>query len=125
MQGVPGSGKSTLAKELALKYNATICSTDKFFEENGIYKFDPKKLSDNHAKNLNKAKELMELKLNVIIDNTNIYKKHAKPYIDIAKKLNYEILIIRTTGRYNNIHGVSNEKVEQMISAMENLTELI
>ena len=126
MQGVPGSGKSTLAKELAVEHDAVICSTDDFFyDENGEYKFSVQSLGENHRKNLDKAKKLMNQNINVIIDNTNILKIHAKPYIDYAKEKNYEIVIVRCNGQYQNIHGVPELKILELSEKMEELEELL
>lgn len=49
MRGVPGSGKSTVAQLLTNK--DFIHSTDDYSYVNGVYKFNPMKLQENHEKN--------------------------------------------------------------------------
>jgi predicted kinase len=74
---VPGSGKSTLARQLASAVeNSVICSTDAYFTTpEGVYVFDPKLLSANHAKNFRRAQALMDEGRTVVVDNTNIQVK--------------------------------------------------
>ena len=52
MRGIPGSGKSTTAKKIAGE-TGKIHSTDNYFMVDGEYRFDPKKLKENHEANYN------------------------------------------------------------------------
>ena len=122
LQGVPGSGKSTLAKIIQNNSpNVKICSTDDFHMENGEYKFKPKLLSTYHDLNLQQAINLLDNKFTVIVDNTNILRKHARPYAEFASKQNIPIVFIRVSGEFKNIHGVPEDKIKMMKSSMEDL----
>jgi len=122
MQGHSGSGKSTLAKQIAKVIDAEIFSTDELFIVNGVYKFDPSKLGFFHKKNLDNCIAAMKRGVNVVCDNTNIRQWEAKGYVEAALDLGFEVKFIRATGNFQNVHGVPNDKVEQMRARLEDLT---
>ncbi|MBI3632964.1 MAG: ATP-binding protein [Candidatus Vogelbacteria bacterium] len=134
MQGVPGSGKSTVAKQLAGNhgYRSAIHSTDEYFMENGVYRFDSTKLSENHRKNLEafkkSLKELPEPPFYtaiVVCDNTNIKRKDRQPYIDAAVAEGYIVAIVTMphpspeVAAARNKHGVPVEVIKRMIANWE------
>ncbi|VDN21225.1 unnamed protein product [Gongylonema pulchrum] len=104
MRGVPGSGKSHLASELLTGTNGAIFSSDNYFMRDGVFHFDPSKLEEYHQKNfkegwalfqIDRTKEAMVKGVKpVIIDNTNIYVTHMRPYIMQAVKNSYEIYFV-------------------------------
>lgn len=134
MQGAPGSGKSSVAEALQFhseRYTGDaciICSADYYFIDGktGKYNFDASKLPEAHEACRKDAFELLREGVGVvIIDNTNIYKKHAAPYISMARHYGYKVQIIRCVGEWKNVHGVPEEKVKQMRAQMEDLTPLL
>jgi NEDD4-binding protein 2 len=126
MRSLPGGGKSTLAKELAIKHNGVIHSTDEYhmryitgqYPNNGVWKyiFQPDKLHQYHKQNIAAATNAMCCGANaVIIDNTNIKFEEMKPYILSAFLFDYEVEMVEpdTPWRYDaeecskrNTHGV-------------------
>lgn len=133
-RGFPGSGKSTLAKELALKFNGTIYSTDEYhmryitgkYPNNGVWKyiFQPDKLHQYHQQNISAASNAMCCGAEaVIIDNTNIRFEEMKPYILTGFVFNYTVEMIEpdTSWRYDieectkkNTHKVPLEAIKRM-----------
>lgn len=101
MQGIPGSGKSTLAKTIADKNNAIIFSTDDYWwkrvDDNVIYAWDASKIGEAHRWNQQRtAKEMMATDGgDIVIDNTNIRRKDAQPYMTLAKIFDYDIVVVR------------------------------
>lgn len=103
MQGVPGSGKSTVAKMLQASIYASndgrtvsVRSTDDLFMVDGDYKFDQAKLGGYHSKNVWLTERDCQVGVDVIIiDNTNVKPRDAKAYIDLARKYNYTVTVIR------------------------------
>jgi predicted kinase len=102
MQGIPGSGKSTLARTIQdqlmadtlRSVSSVILSTDEYWGEN--YEFDPSKLGETHAWNQRRCVEWMQSKTSYIfVDNTNIKKSHAEPYIVLAEVFGYEVTVVR------------------------------
>jgi len=122
MQGHSGSGKSTLAKVIAEVLDAKILSTDNFFMYDGEYHFDPLLLSKAHKWNQNLAQVEANLRQNVVIDNTNIRKWEASPYVKTGVDAGYTIKFVRATGNYQNTHGVPDEVVQRMKDNMEDLS---
>ena len=122
MRGISGSGKSTIASVLAERNNGIICSTDDYFIVDGEYKFDPSKLAENHQKNFERFKELLEKgEETIIVDNTNLKYWEAKNYIKEAKKHNYRVMVMNIIPPEDpkvlaerNSHGVPLEVIEQM-----------
>ncbi|KHN74022.1 NEDD4-binding protein 2-like 1 [Toxocara canis] len=137
MRGVPGSGKSYLARELLSGTNGVIHSTDDYFTENGVYTFDATKLQEFHQRNFKEARKSMSdgVKL-VIIDNTNIYSIHMKPYVTQAIKFMYEVYFVEPQTQWKtkawecarfNTHAIPEEKISYLLETFEivSLTEMI
>ncbi len=128
MQGPSGGGKSTLAnthiKPLleAMGHTVRICSTDDQFKVDGVYRFDPTKLTAYHAINQKLAAEALERGESVIVDNTNLARWEAKPYVQVAHRLGIPVSFHHVDGNYKNVHGVPDGKVELMRSRVEPLT---
>lgn len=92
LRGVSGSGKSTLAKKLV--GDGIILSTDDYFMKNGLYDFDAKKLGKYHRLNQEKTEQSMINGITpIIIDNTMSNPWEAKPYVNLADKYDYRVII--------------------------------
>ena len=103
MRGISGSGKSTLSQQIVSDaeendHSHALLSTDRFFMNNGVYKFDPSKIVENHGRNLEEAIWNLRNGTNhVIIDNTNLMHAHMKPYVKAAQEHGYEV-------KFHDIH---------------------
>ena len=124
--GVPGSGKSTKAEFIKNLYKNTHCKTliehfeaDMFFMKDGEYKWNPKQLPNAHEWCKKSVEHAMSIGHDVIVSNTFITAKERKPYFDLAKAYKYNIQVIECTGTYQNIHGVSEKKVEALRAKYE------
>jgi hypothetical protein len=128
-QGVPGSGKSTRALQMK-KYadqhwerTLVICEADSFMtDSNGKYSYDASKIASCHSQALLLAKRAMQNGHHVAVANTCIRRWECKEYVREAAALDYDIQFIRCDGCYPNVHGVPQDKVEQMRKNMETLT---
>jgi len=109
LRGLPGSGKTTLAKQIANNYGLIFSTNDYFYQKDGSYKFNAKKLKDAHFWNQDRATHAMSKnKPLIIINNNHIRKWEARPYIEVALKYNYDIEIIETdTPWRNNINELA------------------
>jgi len=126
-RGIVGTGKSTIVNKIkdSLEKNSfsyEICSTDEFFIKNGEYKFDINKIQENHLKNQDKFfNALKEQKDVVICDNTNISSWEAKPYYNMAKSLNYKVILLDFEPRSledilkNQTHNVPEDIIKDML----------
>ena len=96
MRGVSGSGKSTMAEKIAAEQCfALLFSTDDYFMVEGEYRFDPKRLREYHAANVDRTKNAMLDKCPcIIIDNTNTQAWEMKPYVELAIEYGYSVNIV-------------------------------
>jgi len=115
IRGLPGSSKTTKALEI-LSENPDFVhfEADMFFMKDGKYCFDQEKLPQAHEWCINSACDAMYYGKSVIVANCFIKKRDMKPYLEIAKQLNYEIEILTREGNYGSIHDVPDEVMERM-----------
>lgn len=95
MRGIPGSGKSFLAE---LMNQNGVFSTDQYwYDEEGIYRFDPVKLQEAHEQNRAQVERMLARfdHGTYIVDNTNIGTRDVAPYFDLAVKYGAEISIVQ------------------------------
>lgn len=119
--GPSGAGKTTRAKELMRQkgikhhYEADMLMIDR----NGDYAFNPRKLKECHNWCQKATERAILLGEAVIVSNTMTMKWEAEPYVDIAKKNGYSVIIEHLTTEYKNIHDVPQEIVEKMKARRE------
>ena len=117
IRGLPGSGKSTIAKLLS---GYEHFEADQFFySEDGRYDYDPTKVKEAHADCNRRVREALTQGKNVVISNTFTRIFEFEPYLKMCKEFNIEPNIIEARGRFNNIHGVSEETILKMKSRWE------
>lgn len=103
MQGISASGKSFITdciREYCSRYHgpSAIFSTDSlWYDSDGIYQFDPKRLGEMHKKNQERVRNAMSCERpihHIIVDNTNTTQREAQPYLDLAKEFGYTVQVI-------------------------------
>ncbi len=128
MCGLPGSGKSTLAKQLAAQHKAVICSADDYYTQNGVYRFDPRRLTEAHAYCQDQTRDQLMMGLPVVVDNTSLKREHRLPYITMAREYGakWQIVIPTTPWRWNPLvcqarctHKVPLAEIEKMLAEFE------
>jgi predicted kinase len=129
LQGVSGSGKSTYAKNLAEKlelgFFSKIVSADNHFTSNGVYSFDPTKLTEADASCFRQfihACSYDNANL-VIVDNTNTTPTEIAPYVLGAHAFRYDVKIVRLIGSLalfesRNTHKVPRNTIEKQYRQM-------
>jgi predicted kinase len=126
MQGAQGSGKSHMAAILRrlMGLHTVIISTDHYFTDmaTGAYNFDPSKLGQYHKFTQEWCQRLLDSGRDIIVDNCNSCQWEAKPYVAMAVAAGYSIEFVRCDGRYPNVHGVPDDKVQMVRDRMETLT---
>ena len=111
-RGPPGSGKSTSAKILFPKHQ--LVEADQYFYIGNSYHFDPNMLSEAHSWCLWKFKTCVEKGVPVVVANTFTRAWELQGYFQIVP----DLTVIRCNGYFGNIHGVPEDKVEQMRNRM-------
>ena len=130
LRGLSGSGKSTICKAILSVYpNAVHCSADHYFEKDGEYKFDAKKLSYAHTECQQKAAEACAKGASVvIIDNTNVRRWEMRCYKELARQEGYVVLVAipKTPWCFNavelalkNSHGVGIDVIRAKLEQFE------
>lgn len=111
LRGIPGSGKSTLAHQLT----NNVVEADMFMYEDGKYNWSGDKLYMAHKKCFETVENMMKENITPIaVSNTFIKIKEYKPYVELANRFNYEVIIKICDGNYQNIHNVPTETIERM-----------
>ncbi len=115
IRGLPGSGKSTFASEFR-NFHRIHIEADDYFYENGLYKFNPEKLSEAHKWCQDKTREWLGLETSVVVSNTSTTEKEVKVYEDIAKEYDANFISLIVENRHGNgsIHGVPEETMDRM-----------
>ena len=117
IRGLPGAGKSSLADTLLDLGNTYHVEADMFFTMNtGNYLFDGSKLKDAHGWCQDTVIQHLINGYSVIVSNTSTTEKEVKVYQDIAEKYNAKFISLIVENRHEgvNIHGVPEEKLQQM-----------
>ena len=119
MRGAPGNGKSSIVSEIVAGLEPGtygVCSADHhFYDRHGVYKWEERQLRKAHDFCYRTCSAYMLQEKQVIfIDNTNIKRNHYEKYIAAAKKQGYTVMQCVPHHHYENIHGVKDDKVEEM-----------
>jgi len=128
MRGLPGSGKSTTAKQITRK-RGLVYSSDDYFMENGEYKFKASKLKDAHVWNQQRTEDAMKREEGlIVIDNTNVRKWEAKPYVKLAVDYGYKVQFVEPETPWKrdvselvkrDSHGVPENIIQRMSDQWE------
>jgi len=114
IRGLPGSGKTTLANSMNSYRHL---EADQFLEVNGEYVYDASKVKLAHDWCVSTAKECLEQGLNVVVSNTFVRLWEMQRYIDHG----FPFRIIEMKEKYQNIHGVPQEKIDLMAKSWQEL----
>lgn len=106
VRGLPGSGKSMLSDQLKDTYggDSVIYSTDDYFlDDSGEYKLKLNRIKVAHLWNQNRTVDAMkEGKKTIIINNCNVRRWEAKPYVQAAVKFGYAVEILEPNTVWKN-----------------------
>lgn len=126
--GPSGIGKSTLAEALVDKMGGVWRESDTYFidEETMEYKWDPAKLALAHGWCRQEVEDFMIAgSEHIVVSNTFTRVWERKPYIDLAIKYGYEVVIIHMGGLMPkrlaelSTHKVPVSTIERMVERYE------
>lgn len=130
LSAVPGAGKTTWIKDQPWFHRSVTYSADHFFLKDGVYQFDPAKLSEAHGQCLRQFAEACQPKRYgnperpvLVVDNTNTTAIEIAPYYSIAKAYGYEVTLVTLwcdpeVAFKRCIHGVSHDSISRMSARM-------
>ena len=127
VRGLPGSGKSTFAEAL-VGSDFLVCEADKYFMQDGEYKFDGSKLKEAHESCRNTVETYMKDSLvndqfyrEIAVSNTFTQEWEMQPYFDLAKQYDYMVFTIIVENRHGGVnqHGVPDEALTRMKDRFE------
>jgi len=126
IRGLPGSGKSTLAETFAYRDGqADIFEADQFFHRpDGTYVFEQDRIKMAHEDCQRRVEDRLnsdDYRMLLKVANTFTQNWEMKPYFELAAKHKCKIHVITCEGDYENVHGVPEEKVQQMRERWEPL----
>jgi len=117
LRGVPGCGKSTVSRNIAGD-SGVVCEADNYFVgEDGIYRYDPKKIGLAHGWCLDITRNAMESQIPVVVlSNTNTDPLHFKKYEVLAEIFGYTVfhLIVENRHGGKDSHNVPEESLRRM-----------
>jgi translation initiation factor RLI1 len=114
IRGVPGSGKTTKAKSMS---GYVHLEADMYFDVKGKYVYDPSKIKEAHDWCVAAAAKSLQAGKSVVVSNTFKNVWEMKRYVDLG----FSFQVIEMNGSWPNVHGVPENKVEQMKKNMEQL----
>lgn len=112
IRGLPGSGKSTLARSMM---GYTHIESDMYFDKNGKYVFDGKKVPASHAWCLAQTKAALARGEHVVVSNTFVCLWEMESF----KNLGYSYQVMTATGSFPNHHGATPDLIGRMRSKWE------
>lgn len=119
IRGIPGSGKSSFAEILlANQVVDDVVEADNYFVNEGKYCFNPCKLKEAHKWCKDYTRTALDRGYSIAVSNTSTTEKEVETYRKIAEECSAKFVSIIIENRHGgeNIHGVPEEKLQQMKS---------
>lgn len=128
LRGVSGSGKSSVAEELIKGRRGIICTADDYFDVDGEYKFDSRKLGDAHSYCQSKFVDaLIDNAVDVVVvANTNTTERDFSFYQTNGKAHGADVFFLVIENRHDNkdIHNVPDESLKIQEQRIKNSLKL-
>lgn len=119
VRGLPGSGKSSYARSLG----CLVVEADMWNMRGGRHVYDHSRMGAAHEWCLAKAKETMELGLDIAVANTFAHAKFMEPYVEHAQKIGCPVTIVECRKVYGTHHPVPRKVIDTMRKTWEAVPE--
>jgi len=119
IRGLPGSGKSTVARKIAHVAGIEHVEADMYFMKSNEYHFDPKQLGAAHRWCFETVAQCINRGEDVVVSNTFTKLWEMQNYILKAFCNDYNIRVIQCNGKWDNVHNVPQDKLDQMRDRFE------
>ena len=128
IRGLPGSGKSSLGEDLINHHWASggkpgvgiwmrhcYSADDWFTDKKGNYNFVPEELPQAHEDcQLRVQGAMLDKVERIAVCNTFTQAWEAERYFELCKIYDYSPFVIQCQNDFGNIHGCSDDKIEEM-----------
>lgn len=116
IRGLPGSGKSTFANKLGIFH----VEADYHFQRaNGNYDFYQEELKLAHKICQRLAEGAMIAGWDLAVSNTFCRFWEMMPYVNLAKKYDYRLKIVRLTTQFNSTKLIPDSVIQKMKTEFE------
>ena len=117
MRGAPGSSKSTSAK---MMFPGTLLlENDMYLIQDDEYRWSKERVKDAIAWCMKMTRIALENNFDVVVANTFTKKRYVEAYKKIADEYGAKFEVYRCKGNFKNVHGLSDEIVNNFKDAME------
>ena len=121
IRGAPGSGKTTFGHRLRVGglVRYVYSADDWMVDADGNYSFSPRALPKCHELCQTATESALLECEGVAVCNTFTRIWEMQPYVDMAKRIECPLYVIRCEGNFENVHGVPRAKVDEMRARFE------
>jgi len=125
-RGPSGSGKTTAAAARSQRKGIPHFEADQFFMKDGVYQFNPSRLHAAHAWCFESTMSALLKDGSAIVSNTFTRIWEVERYIlgALEAAVVDEVMIYEMTGRFSNVHGLTDAQVETQRRRFQSNTEL-
>lgn len=117
VRGLPGSGKSTFAEH---EFKGVFrLENDMFHVQDGAYRFSQGRQKDAVAWCLNMCDAALRSGMDVVVSNTFTKRKYVAAYRRLAERAGAGFDVYRMAGRFENVHAVPGDVLENMEKGFE------
>lgn len=116
-RGVPGSSKTTTAAKMfpgLVKFE-----NDQYFMRDGKYCWSKEELPKAIAWCSSMVDNALSHGMDVCVCNTFTQKRFIQAYERMAKTYGADFIVYRCTGKFQNVHGLTDEMVARFEKSME------
>jgi predicted kinase len=123
LRGIPGSGKSTMVSNNWP--SAVVASADHFFRWDGVYKYDPAKISQAHYSCFRTFLTYCQRgEPLIVVDNTCTTIAEVAPYVLAGESFGHRVTILTLSvppekAHARQVHGVPLHAIERMADVLE------
>lgn len=114
IRGAAGSGKTTYAEQFVADGYVRVESDDFFTDRNGIYRWDQTRMTEVFRKQFVKVTRYLFSGQDVVMPGCFTKLSDMKDYINFCHDYGIEYEIYEMKTQFQNIHGVTDDKVELM-----------